>query len=278
MAIPQNPRKEYSGAERDMCPGGSSSGHAMTRTGRLAGKVCVITGGAAGIGRATAHKFAHEGAHVVICDIDAAALEKEVAAVRTHGVEVQGYVMDVRDRQRVSDVIRNVLEGFTRIDVLVNNAGVTRDARLAAMSEEQFDLVLEVNLKGVFNCTQAAADAMLSRGSGVILNASSVVGLHGNYGQTNYSATKFGVIGMTKTWARELGPRGIRVNAVCPGFIDTEILNTVPDRMIEMFKSSSWMRRLGKPSEVANLYAFLASDEASFVNGAEIEVSGGLTM
>lgn len=250
----------------------------MSGTGRLEAKVCVITGGAAGIGRATARKFASEGAYVVICDVDAAAVERETKLLQSEGHKARGHVMDVRDRQRIGIVVRDVLAEFGHIDALVNNAGITRDAKLQRMSDEQFDLVLDVNLKGVFNCTQTVADAMVSRGSGVILNASSVVGLHGNFGQTNYAATKFAVIGMTKTWARELGSKGVRVNAVCPGFIATEILNTMPEKVIEKFQTTCWMSRLGTPEEIANVYAFLASEDASFINGAVLEVSGGLSM
>lgn len=250
----------------------------MSGIGRLVGKVCVITGGAAGIGLATARKFASEGAHVVICDVDAFAVERETKLLQSEGHRARGHVMDVRDRQRIGTVVRDVLVEFGHIDVLVNNAGITRDAKLQRMSDEQFDLVLDINLKGVFNCTQTVADAMVLRGSGVILNASSVVGLHGNFGQTNYAATKFAVIGMTKTWARELGPKGIRVNAVCPGFIATEILNTMPEKVIEKFQTTCWMGRLGRPEEIANVYAFLASEDASFINGAVLEVSGGLSM
>jgi 3-oxoacyl-[acyl-carrier protein] reductase len=162
--------------------------------------------------------------------------------------------------------------------VLVNNAGITRDARLQRMSEDWFDEVIDVNLKGVFNCTQAVADQMLERGSGVILNASSVAGVYGNFGQSNYVASKFGVVGLTKTWAREFGPKGVRVNAVCPGFIATDMVKSIPEKVLENFRSQVWMRRLGKPEEIANVYAFLASDDASYVNGAVLEVSGGVSV
>ncbi|HBD32417.1 MAG TPA: 3-oxoacyl-ACP reductase, partial [Cupriavidus sp.] len=160
----------------------------------------------------------------------------------------------------------------------VNNAGITKDARLAKMTEAQFDAVIDVNLKGVFNCSQAVASIMSEQGSGVILNASSVVGLYGNFGQTNYAASKFGVIGFTKTWARELGPKGVRVNAVCPGFVNTEILQTVPEKVLDGMKEHCWMRRLAEPSEIAAIYTFLASDDASYVNGTTIEASGGMSL
>jgi 3-oxoacyl-[acyl-carrier protein] reductase len=167
---------------------------------------------------------------------------------------------------------------FGRIDVLVNNAGITKDARLQKMTLAQFDAVIDVNLRGVFHCAQAVADTMVAQGAGVILNASSVVGIYGNYGQTNYAASKFGVIGFTKTWSRELGPKGVRVNAVAPGFIETPILSTIPDKVLQQMRDDVPLRRLGRPEEIANVYAFLASDEASYVNGAVIEVAGGLTV
>jgi 3-oxoacyl-[acyl-carrier protein] reductase len=165
-----------------------------------------------------------------------------------------------------------------RIDVLVNNAGITLDARLQKMTEDQFERVIAVNLKGTYNCAQAVLDTMIKQGSGVILNASSVVGIYGNFGQTNYAASKFGVIGFVKTWARELGPKGIRCNAVAPGFVATHILDTIPEKVLEQLKERVPLGRLGTPQDIANVYAFLASDEASYINGAVIEVSGGLTV
>lgn len=245
---------------------------------RLKDKVCVITGGAAGIGKATARRFAKEGATVVICDRSTAEIGAEVECAAQEGLDIAGYELDVVDRASVNRVLEEILKRCGRIDVLVNNAGITRDARLQRMTEQQFDEVIDVNLKGVFNCTQTVASVMVEQGEGVVLNASSVVGLHGNFGQTNYAASKFAVLGMTKTWARELGPKGIRVNAVCPGFIETEMLKTMPEKVLEGLKRASWMGRLGSPAEIASVYAFLASDDASFVNGAVIEASGGLSL
>lgn len=245
---------------------------------RLKDKVCVITGGAAGIGRATARKFAQEGATVVICDRSLAAIDAEVESAVRDGLDITGYELDVVDRASVDQVLKEVLARCGRVDVLVNNAGITRDARLQRMTEQQFDEVIDVNLKGVFNCTQSVAPAMVEQGAGVVLNASSVVGLHGNFGQTNYAASKFAVLGMTKTWARELGPKGVRINAVCPGFVATDILKTMPDKVLDGIRTACWMGRLGTPEEIASVYAFLASDEASFVNGAVIEASGGLSL
>ena len=245
---------------------------------RLNNKVALITGAAQGIGLATALKFAQEGAHVVICDIKQASVDAAVDAANALGVRAQGFVVDVTQRDMVDAVVADTLAEFGAIDILVNNAGITQDARLQKMTLEQFDRVIDVNLRGVFHCTQSVADAMVAKGSGVILNASSVVGIYGNFGQTNYAASKFGVIGFTKTWARELGPKGIRVNAVAPGFIATPILDTIPEKILASMKSQVPLARLGSPEEVANVYAFLASDEASYVNGAVLEVSGGMTV
>ena len=245
---------------------------------RLNNKVALITGAAQGIGLATALKFAQEGAHVVICDIKQASVDAAVDAANALGVRAQGFVVDVTQRDMVDAVVADTLAEFGAIDILVNNAGITQDARLQKMTLEQFDRVIDVNLRGVFHCTQAVADAMVAKGSGVILNASSVVGIYGNFGQTNYAASKFGVIGFTKTWARELGPKGIRVNAVAPGFIATPILDTIPEKILASIKNQVPLARLGSPEEVANVYAFLASDEASYVNGAVLEVSGGMTV
>ena len=245
---------------------------------RLNNKVSIITGAAQGIGLATALKFAQEGAIVIVCDVKQAAVDAAVAECRQLGAKAEGYVMDVTQREMVDAVVAQVKEKFGRIDVLVNNAGITQDARLVKMTLEQFDRVIDVNLRGVFHCAQAVADTMSAQGGGVILNASSVVGIYGNFGQTNYAASKFGVIGFTKTWSRELGPKGVRVNAVAPGFISTPILSTIPEKVITEMEHRVPLRRLGQPEEIANVYAFLASDEASYVNGAVIEVSGGMTV
>ena len=235
---------------------------------RLKNKICIVTGAAQGIGAATCAKFAAEGATVIGCDRRAEMLSD---AYERHQV-------DVTDRVAVDMMVAAVLERHGRIDVLVNNAGITKDARLVKMTLQQFDAVIDVNLRGVFHCAQAVADTMIEQGQGVILNASSVVGIYGNFGQTNYAAAKFGVIGFTKTWSRELGPKGIRVNAVAPGFVDTPILATIPDKVLQHMKEQVPLGRLAQPEEIANVYAFLASDEASYINGAVIEVSGGMTV
>jgi len=245
---------------------------------RLRGKVSIITGGAQGIGLATARKFAAEGAIVAIADLEPGPVDVAVQELRRAGATAEGFAVDVTRRDQIDSMVERLRSRFGRIDVLVNNAGITLDARLQKMTEAQFDAVIAVNLKGTYNCAQAVVETMVEQGQGVILNASSVVGIYGNYGQTNYAASKFGVIGFAKTWARELGPRGIRCNAVCPGFIATPILKTIPDKVMAQMTERVPMKRLGRPEEVADVYAYLASDEASYINGAVIEVAGGLTV
>jgi 3-oxoacyl-[acyl-carrier protein] reductase len=241
---------------------------------RLKDKVAIITGAAKGIGFATAKRFAQEGAKVMIADVSPEAVE--AAATLIPGSEA--YVMNVTDRASIEATVDQIMQRHGRIDVLINNAGITQDARLVKMTEAQFDTVIDVNLKGVFNCTQLVVPHMLVAGKGAVVNASSVVGIYGNFGQTNYSATKFGVIGFTKTWARELGPKGIRVNAVCPGFIATEMVKAMPENILKDIEGRSWLGRLGTPEEMANVYLFLASDEASYVNGIALEASGGISL
>jgi len=249
--------------------------------GRLQNKVSIITGAGQGIGLATARRFAAEGALVVVCDLRQADVDAAVAECRRLGGAAPrstGFALSVTDRPQVDAMVAAVKAQFGRVDVLVNNAGITQDARLQKMTLEQFDRVIDVNLRGVFHCSQAVADHMVLQGSGVILNASSIVGLYGNFGQTNYAASKFGVIGFTKTWSRELGPKGVRVNAVAPGFVATHILDTIPEKVLAEMTQEVPLRRLGKPEEIASVYAFLASDDASYINGAVIEVAGGLTI
>ena len=247
---------------------------------RLKDKVAIITGAASGIGLATARVFAAEGARVVLADLDLHRTEAARASIAEAGREADSLALpvDVTDRMSVDAMVAATLARFGRIDCLVNNAGITKDARLAKMTEQQFDNVISVNLKGVFNCSQAVVPAMIDQASGVILIASSVVGLYGNFGQTNYAATKAGVIGFAKTWGRELGPKGIRTVAVCPGFVATPILETIPPAVMQKMVEKVPMGRLGRPDEIARVYAFLASDDASYINGTTIEVSGGIMM
>lgn len=244
---------------------------------RLQGKVAIITGAAQGIGYATARKFLDEGATVIACDISKASIDAALPSLSVRGA-IDGVLVDVTAREQVDAMMAAVAQRHGRIDILINNAGITLDARLQKMTEDQFDRVIAVNLKGTYNCAQSVLDTMVKQASGVILNASSVVGIYGNFGQTNYAASKFGVIGFVKTWARELGPKGIRCNAVAPGFVATHILDTIPEKVLEQLTERVPLRRLGTPEDIANVYAFLASDEASYINGAVIEVSGGLTV
>jgi 3-oxoacyl-[acyl-carrier protein] reductase len=245
---------------------------------RLQDNVAIITGAGQGIGQATAVKFAAEGAKVAACDINAASVESTVDLVTASGGTAIGFVVDVTDKTSITRMVEGVMARWGRIDTLVNNAGIVEDAQFRKMSDEQFDRVVDVNLKGVYNCTRAVVDIMLAQSSGCILNASSIVGIYGNFGQTNYAATKFGVIGMVKTWARELGRKGIRANAICPGFIETPILSTMPAKIVRMMEERVPLGRLGRPDEIAATYAWLASSEASYINGAVIEVSGGATL
>jgi 3-oxoacyl-[acyl-carrier protein] reductase len=251
---------------------------------RLKDRVTLITGGAAGIGKATAELFAAKGAKVVICDVNPEAGE---ATVKALGPEHRFYKVDVTDRDAVQAWVDDVVAQYGRIDVLINNAGVLRDNQLVKvkdgalvkqMPEADFDLVIAVNLKGVFNCTQAVAPHMITGGGGVILNASSIVGLDGNFGQTNYVATKAGVIGMTKVWARELGRHNIRVNAVAPGFTATEMVMATPQKILDGMKARTPLGRMGQPRDIANAYLFLASDEASFITGIVLRVDGGIVV
>jgi 3-oxoacyl-[acyl-carrier protein] reductase len=241
---------------------------------RLKDKVAIITGAAKGIGFATAQRFAQEGAIVIMADMNLESVKGAAAQIPN----AEAYAMNVTDRASIQAAVDQVMQKHGHIDILINNAGITQDARLVKMTEAQFDTVIDVNLKGVFNCTQLIVPHMLEAKSGAIVNASSVVGLYGNFGQTNYSATKFGVIGFTKTWARELGPKGIRVNAICPGFIATEMVKAMPENILQDIERRSWLGRLGTPEEMANVYLFLASDEASYVNGVVLEASGGISL
>jgi len=244
---------------------------------RLQDKVCIVTGAAQGIGFATARRFLQDGAIVALCGIRRESVDAAVAQLQGLG-QVEGFVVDVTRRDQIDAMVEAVRAKQGRIDVLVNNAGITLDARLQKMDDTQFDRVIAVNLKGTYNCAQAVVDTMVEQGGGVILNASSVVGIYGNFGQTNYAASKFGVIGFVKTWARELGPKGIRANAVAPGFIETPILQTIPDKVLHQMRDRVPLKRLGTPEDIASVYAFLASDDAAYINGAVIEVSGGLTV
>ncbi|MBL8539280.1 MAG: beta-ketoacyl-ACP reductase [Betaproteobacteria bacterium] len=245
---------------------------------RLKDKVSIITGAANGIGKATALKFGQEGARVVVCDLKQNEVDAVVDEIKGAGGQAMGAVVNVTKDADIKAAVDAVVKAWGRVDVLVNNAGITMDSTMKKMTEEQWDRVIDINLKGVWRCTKAVTDIMLAQNSGVILTTSSVVGIYGNFGQTNYAATKFGVIGMTKTWAKELGKNNIRAVAVCPGFIGTEMVRAMPEEVIKKIESGIPMRRLGKPEEIANTFAFLASDEAGYITGVAIEASGGVVL
>jgi 3-oxoacyl-[acyl-carrier protein] reductase len=243
---------------------------------RLENKIAIITGGAQGIGKSTTIKFLEEGATVAVWDIDQEKGNEFCEELKSQGNRTEFFKVNVADYEDVKQNVEKVIAKYGTIDILVNNAGITRDSTLKKMTPEQWQQVIDVNLTGVFNCTQLISQKMLEKGFGKIINASSVVGLYGNFGQTNYVATKSGVIGMTKVWARELGRKGINVNAIAPGFIATEMVKAMPENVIKMMEEKTPLGRLGKPEDIANAYLFLASEEASFINGATLSVDGGI--
>ena len=240
---------------------------------RLENKIAIITGGAAGIGAATAIKFATEGAKVIIWDLNE---EKGNALASEIGADFDK--VNSANYMEIENAAKKVHEKYGRIDILINNAGITRDSSLKKMTPELWQQVIDVNLTGVFYCAKIISEYMLLNNYGRIINASSVVGLYGNFGQTNYVATKSGLIGMTKTLARELGRKGITVNCIAPGFIATEMVAAMPENVLEGMKAKVPVGRLGLPEEIANCYAFLASEEAAYVNGATLSVDGGMTV
>ena len=238
---------------------------------RLQDKVAVVTGGAQGIGRSICETFERQGAKVIAVDMNAAEFEQ---------ANIKGYALNVTDRAAIEVFVETIVKEYGRIDILVNNAGITRDALINKMTEDMWDAVINVNLKGVFNMTQFISPVMMEQGKGSIINIASVVGEYGNVGQSNYAATKAGVIGMMKTWAKEFSRKGaaVRVNSIAPGYVNTEMMKTVPDKVLDPIREKTMLGRLGEPQEIANAVLFLASDESSFVTGHNLSVNGGLRL
>ena len=245
---------------------------------RLQDRVAIVTGGASGIGLATSRRFLEEGARLAIWDINKEKGESVAAAFRTEGYDAHFFLVNTADFEATEAAAKAVFDQYGRIDILINNAGVTRDSTLKKMTVEQWDMVISVNLTGVFYCTKAVYPYMAEGNYGRIITASSIVGLHGNFGQTNYAATKAGVIGMTKVWAREFGRKGITANAVAPGFVATDMMGVIPENVLNGLKEKTPVGRLGTPEEIAAAYAYLASEEAGFINGAVLSIDGGLSL
>lgn len=245
---------------------------------KLENKIAIVTGGAEGIGKATAEKFAVEGATVIIWDLNAEKGAETMEEIIKNGGKAEFMKVNTGVFAEVDDATKKTVEKYGALDIIINNAGITRDASIKKMTPELWQQVIDVNLTGVFNCCKCASDVMVEKGYGRIINASSVVALYGNFGQTNYVATKAGLIGMTKTLARELGKKGITVNAVAPGFIATEMVKKMPAEVLKSMEEKVPVKRLGLPEEIASAYLFLASDDAAYINGATLSVDGGITI
>ena len=238
---------------------------------RLENKVALITGAANGIGKEIALLFALEGAKVIACDM---------SEIEYNDTNIEGVILNVTDGEGCKKVFDDIITKYGKIDILVNNAGITRDGLTVKMTDEMWDLVVDVNLKGVFNLTRYVGPQMVAQKEGSIINVSSVVGEFGNIGQANYAATKAGVIGLTKSWAKEFARKGeqVRVNCIAPGYVMTDILKTVPQDLLDKFAGMTMLQRLGEPKEIANVALFLASDEASYITGHTLSVNGGMRL
>ncbi|MGB9749786.1 MAG: 3-oxoacyl-[acyl-carrier-protein] reductase [Caldisericia bacterium] len=245
---------------------------------RFKDKVAIVTGGGSGIGKEVSKIFSTEGANTVIFDVDENSIDNLKKEEVFMGYKLEGYKVDVSNFEEVSKVTNEVYQKYGKIDILVNNAGITRDNFLTKMSVEDWNKVISINLTGTFNCTKAVVPFMYEKESGVIINVSSVVAIYGNIGQSNYIASKAGVIGLTKGWAKEFGKKGIRVNAVAPGFIKTPMTEKVPEKVIEFMVSKTPLGRMGEAVEVAKAISFLSSDDASFITGVILNVDGGLVI
>ncbi len=244
----------------------------------LKGKVSFITGGARGIGFEIARAFARHGADIILGDIDQANLDKAVQELQTNAVKVEGYIHDVSSLKSCEEVIKKAADSFGRVDILVNNAGITRDTLLMRMSEDDFDRVITINLKGTFNCTKVVSRIMMRQRYGRIINIASVIGLIGNAGQVNYASSKAGIIGLTKSVAREFANRNVTVNAIAPGYIQTEMTKMLPEEVTSRMLQNIPLGRPGTPLDVANAALFLASEYASYMTGQVLVVDGGMVM
>lgn len=245
---------------------------------RLHDKVAIITGSANGLGLEAAVTFVREGARVIIADFDAQKGQMRANQLQDKGADVHFIQVDVADRESVNQMVEETMKRYGKIDILINNAGITRDGMLTKLTVEDFQKVIDVNLTGVFHCTQAVVPHMIINGKGKIISTSSVSGVYGNVGQSNYAAAKAAIVGMTKTWAKELGRKGINVNAVAPGFMKTGMVTSVPEKVLTKLISTIPLQRLGEPSDIANAYLYLASDESNYVNGTVLHVDGGIMM
>lgn len=244
----------------------------------LKGKVAIVTGGSSGLGKATILKFVSEGAIIINWDLNVERGKALLDELKKMGTSSEFYRVNTADISTIQLAVTDIITKYGKIDILINNAGITRDATLLKMSTDQWQQVIDVNLTGVFNATKVVAPYMVEKGYGKIISISSVVGLYGNFGQTNYAAAKAGVIAMTQTWAKELGRKGVTANAVAPGFIHTEILQAMPEDVLNKMKAKIPLQRLGKPEDIANVNLFLASDQSDYINGATISVDGGITL
>jgi 3-oxoacyl-[acyl-carrier protein] reductase len=244
---------------------------------KLKNKTAIITGGSNGLGKATALLFSREGANVVVADMDENAGIKVIDEIKNSGGRGLFVKVNVSNQEDVNKLVSAALKEFGKLHILINNAGIVSDARLVKMELEQWQKVIDVNLKGVFICAQAVSKVLIEQNEGgAIINTSSVVGLYGNFGQSNYVASKAGVIGMTKTWAKELGKYNIRVNAVAPGFMETDIIKSMPEKVIGLMKEKTILGRLGKPEDIANAFLYLASDEGNYITATVLSVDGGI--
>ncbi|PGK52093.1 3-oxoacyl-ACP reductase [Priestia megaterium] len=245
---------------------------------RLAEKVAIITGAGSGLGKEAALLFAKEGAIVIVADFNENASFEVADSINQNGGEALAVTVNVANHDSVKQLVETVVNRYGKIDILINNAGITADSTLLKMTDEQWHNVINVNLTGVYYCTREAAPHMVANGSGKIVNTSSIVGRMGNFGQTNYAAAKGALLSMTQTWAKELGRKGVNVNAVAPGFIETEMTKKMPENVLQGMKEKVAVQRLGSPRDVANMYLFLSSSESDYVNGAVLPVDGGLSI